>query len=197
MKASLPAALALLTAVVLPAYPQAPIDFRNGTSQLWEPPDRRVLFGEGPFTGTGVLGTQFVAQLFYASDAPSRDTALDAPDAVLEDVSYFRAAALPGVWLGGTRTLDGTAFGETKDYVVRAWDSSFGDGSYRDAYLGGGMVGQSDSFSYGEYIDHTPFTFFMVNFVGFSITTVPEPSTITLVVLGVTALLWLWRSTAR
>jgi hypothetical protein len=188
MKTSLPVALVLFTAALLPAYPQGVVDFRNGTSQLPAPPDRRVLFGEGPSAGEGVIGTQFVAQLFYASDAPSRDTALDAPDALLEGVSHFRADTLAGRWSGGTRTLDGTLPDETKDYVIRVWDSSFGDGGYRDAYLGGGMVGQSVPFAYMHCSCQSATATFMMNFVGFSITTVPEPSTMTVVIVGTLAL---------
>jgi hypothetical protein len=198
MKTSLPVTLVLLSAASFPACPQGAVDFRNGTSQLQEPPDRRVLFGEGPFAGEGVVGTQFVAQLFYASDALNRDTALDAPDAVLQDVSHFRATTLPGRWLGGIRTLDGTLGGETREYVARVWDSSFGDGSYRDAYLGGGMIGQSEPFLYTDTIaTHSPFALFMENFVGFSITTVPEPSTIALAILGTLGLCFVKRCALR
>jgi hypothetical protein len=197
MNASLPIALALLTVALLPAYPQAAVDFRNSTNVLPEPPDRRVYFGDGPSAGTGVVGTQFVAQLFYASDAPSRDTALSAPDAVLEDVSHFRATALPGFWAGGIRTLDGTLLDQTKDYVIRVWDSSFGDGSYRDAYLGGAMVGQSASFSFTSWAGLPPCTICMWNFVGFSITTVPEPSTIMLVIVGTLAVCLVKRGIPR
>jgi hypothetical protein len=197
MKTSLPLTLALLTAALLPAYPQGAIDFRNGTGNIPEPPDRRVLFSDGPFAGQGVLGTQFVAQLFYASDAPTRDTGLNAPYAVEENVSRFRAVALPGRWAGGTRTLVGTPAGQERQYVVRAWDSSFGDGGYQAAYVGGGMVGQSAPFSYTPPSDPTapPNAFYMLNFVGFSITTVPEPSTVAVAVLGAVTVLFFkqWR----
>jgi hypothetical protein len=195
MKTSLPLTLALLTAALLPAYPQGAIDFRNGTALLPPPPDRLVYFGDGPFAGQGVIGTQFVAQLFYASDAPSRDAGIAAPDAVLEPPSHFRATTIAGSWMGGTRTLDGTLPGQTKDYVIRAWESSYGDGSYQVAYIGGGMVGQSAPFSYTPPTDPTapPSAFFMINYAGFSIAAVPEPSTVAVAVLGAATVLFFKR----
>jgi hypothetical protein len=47
-------AIGLAFIVSVSAYGQGAIDFRNATSQLPSPPDRRVLTVEG----TGVIGTQ-------------------------------------------------------------------------------------------------------------------------------------------
>jgi hypothetical protein len=56
----------------------------------------------------------------------------------------------------------------------------------RDAYLGSGIVGQSASFFYTPPSDSLtpPCIFCIENFVGFSIYTVPEPSTVAIMILG-------------
>jgi hypothetical protein len=167
--------------VTLSAYGQGAIDFRNATSQLPSPPDRRVLFSDG----TGVVGTQFVAQLFFASDAVN----VNASAAVEESPSHFRATALPGFWAGGTRTLVNTPPGTARDYVVRVWNSIMGDYA---AALSLGCAGQSLPFSYTPPTDPTapPSAFFMLNYTGFgglaalSSTCVPEPSTLSLIALA-------------
>jgi hypothetical protein len=168
--------LAFVSATALSALGQGAIDFRNATSQLPEPPDRRVR----TFEGTPVIGTQFSAQLFFASDASNPN----ATAAVVEAPSAFRASALPGFWAGGTRTLVGVLPGVARDYVVRVWDSTLG--SYAQAVASGRVnaYGQSLPFSYTPPTDPTapPSAFTMQNFVGFQL--VPEPSTIALGILG-------------
>jgi hypothetical protein len=172
--------LALLLTVS--AYGQGVIDFRNATSQLPSPPDRRILFVDG----TGVIGTQFVAQLFFASDAAN----VNAPAAVLEPPSHFRATTLPGFWVGGTRTLVGVLPGESREYLVRFWDSTVGD--FGDALRLGCAAGQSLPFSYTPPTDPMapPSAYFMLNFVGMSLVgpsasvCVPEPSTLALSALA-------------
>lgn len=165
--------LALVGATALSALGQGAIDFRNGAGQLASPPDRLVRNVDG----TGVIGTVFVAQLFFASDMAN----LDATAAVAEAASAFRPVLLPGSWSGGTRTLLNTPNGVAKDYVVRVWDNSLG--SYRNA-LAAGRAGQSLPFAYTSPTDPSapPAAFTMQNFVGFSL--VPEPSTIALGILG-------------
>jgi hypothetical protein len=149
--------IGLVFIVTVSAYGQGAIDFRNATSQLPSPPDRRVLFSDG----TGVVGTQFVAQLFFASDAAN----VNASAAVEEPPSHFRATALPGFWAGGTRTLVNTPPGTTRDYVVRVWNSIMGDYA---AALSLGCASQSLPFSYTPPTDPTapPSAFFMLNYTG-------------------------------
>jgi hypothetical protein len=165
--------------VTASAYGQGAIDFRNATSQLPSPPDRRVLACVDGVLG-GVIGTQFVAQLFFASDAAN----VNASAAVEEPPSHFRATALPGFWAGGTRTLINTPPGTSRDYVVRFWDTSLG--SYAQALASGraGSAGQSLPFSYTPPTDPTapPSAFFMLNYTGFTFLgpCVPEPSTLAL-----------------
>jgi hypothetical protein len=177
--------VALVGVTALSAFGQGAIDFRNATSQLPSPPDRRVLTVEG----TGVIGTQFMAQLFFATDAAN----VNATAAVSEGASAFRATALPGFWAGGTRTLVNTPAGTTKDYVVRVWDSSLG--TYAQALASGraNSAGQSLPFSYQPPTDPTapPSAFFMLNYTGFTL--VPEPSTIALGILGGLGTLVLFR----
>jgi hypothetical protein len=182
-------AAALTVGACLSAYSQGAIDFRNGTGQLPEPPDRTVRFADG----TPVVGTQFLAQLFYSSDAPTADTGLDASAAVYEAATAFRGDMLaPGRWsqspIGGARTLTHTDMGETALLVVRVWDSTHG--AYSDAVAAGGIFGQSASFEYTVPSSPIapPYEFFMLNFQGFTllpvITTIPEPSTRFLILFG-------------
>jgi hypothetical protein len=176
-------AIGLPLLLTVNVFSQGVIDFRNATSQLPSPPDRRVLLID-PGTGTGVVGTQFVAQLFFASDAAN----VNAAAAVLEPPSHFRATALPGFWAGGTRTLVNTPPGTARDYVVRVWDSTAGDYA---AALSLGCAGQSLPFSYTPPTDPTaPPSAFMLNYTGWgglagmSPTCVPQPSTLSLIALA-------------
>jgi hypothetical protein len=182
-----------LAGATLVTYGQGQIDFRN--NNLVAPPDRLVRAGTGQLPspggtglnqnrpGEGLVGTTFIAQLFFASDASN----LDAQPAILgTDVHRFRASTttLPGTWSGGTRVLRGVLLGETANLVVRVWDSAFA--SYGDAVRGNGALGQSAPFAYTVPTSPTPppTDLFMNNFAGFTVNQVPEPSTIALGLLG-------------
>ncbi|MCI0748723.1 MAG: hypothetical protein L0Y58_25220 [Verrucomicrobia subdivision 3 bacterium] len=71
--------------------------------------------------GSPLVGTNYVAQLYYGADASSLQAHTAAP-------SRFRlpTTASPGTWSGGTRTLTGFGAGSTVAMQVRVWDSNYG-----------------------------------------------------------------------
>jgi hypothetical protein len=68
-----------------------------------------------------LVGTNFVAQLYYGSNASSLKPHSAAP-------SRFRVPTTgsPGTWSGGTRSLQGFAPGQVVTMQVKVWDSSAG-----------------------------------------------------------------------
>src|SRR5881397_306890 len=94
---------ALFTALILlmattAALAQVTVTFVNSGS-FPTMADRLVYNG---LTGQPLVGTNFVAQLYYGADASSLQPHTAAP-------SRFRnpTTASPGTWSGGTRTLTG------------------------------------------------------------------------------------------
>lgn len=165
------------------------INFNN--NNLGTP--RLVTFGStfGALAGQGVKngvadGASYVAQLFVVNGATS--TAIGA-------TANFRAAttASPGTWSGGTRTLVGATQGAELNLQVRAWDAAFS--SYDAALAAGKGAGQSAVFTFKDAMSSPPGAAdnLMVNFQGFAINQVPEPSTIALGALGVAGLLFFRR----
>jgi hypothetical protein len=150
------------------------------------------------FVGMPLVGTNFVAQIVYGSNAGSLT-------ATLGDVMPFRVAttAYPGTWnpgSAGIRTLTGFVAGNTVSMRVNVWDSTvFSSWSAASAALSAGhyytatQAGSSSVFTYVVGADSDPSAQSIVNFRGFSLTAipaVPEPTTIALGALGAAALLW-------
>jgi hypothetical protein len=168
------------------------VNFRNNVLTA---ANVKVVFGvndAGFAVGSPVvndLGKSFVAQLFQ--DNGGSLTTVGA-------TANFRAAAgidpaLAGTWSGANRTLVGSNIGDTVTLVVRAWDSSFA--SYEAAIAAQGLAGQSAAFTYRNAQSSPPATSdtFMVNFTGFEVTNIPEPTTVALAGLGIAGLLFLRR----
>src|SRR5215207_4688560 len=116
-------AMALLLIGGYGAFGQGVVNFRN-ENLLGLPGDRLVRLPDM----TPVIGTTFVAQLFYGMDPSSL-----APDSTL---AYFRESLTPGTWSGDGRTLSNVAAPPAPDPVtgapglgpvvwmqVRFWDS--------------------------------------------------------------------------
>jgi len=146
----------------------------------------------GALAGSGVRngvanGANYVAQLFI-QNANGSLTAVGA-------TANFRAAATtsPGTWSGGTRTATGVEQGTALNLIVRAWDVSAG--SYDAAVASGKGAGQSAPFAFKDPLSSPPGATdnFLVNFQGFTISQIPEPSTIALGALGVAGLLFFRR----
>jgi hypothetical protein len=173
----------LLFAGTLYAGAQGQINFRNSTSVLPTPPDRLVRFFNVPgiTNGAPVEGTNYVAQLFFAADAAN----LDANSAVAELPSaFFAPGSNPGVWDGGTRFLLGASPGQIIQLIVRVWDLAL-FATYADSETALGIHGQSLPFTYIVPNPGDPeAAFYMLDFQGFNISPVPEPSAVVLAVLG-------------
>lgn len=172
------------------AFSQGQINFNNTTATLGRSAPVTFLDVPGRADGSGVIGQNYVAQLFYASSDP---LSLGTTAAVSEAPALFRieTTANPGTWAGGARTLSQAS--GVVNLVVRCWDISAYP-SYAAAYAAGGVVGQSASFSYDIPTGNpAPSQLVMNNFQGFSISPIPEPSTIALGVLGAGSLLFLRR----
>ena len=132
---------------------------------------------------TALVGSQFVAQLFYGTSSDSLAPVTSNP-VRFRDIPA--SDPLAGTWIGATRTLTGMALGEVAVLRVRAWDAA-GGLDYNAAMLAGRAWGESATFTYRIPSDPLgdPTQFYIEDFRAFTL--VPEP---TLVALGIaTALL--------
>jgi hypothetical protein len=162
---------------------QGTVNFSNLSTARITAADRLVRFDPvtvgtsvpNPF-GTNnapVVGTNFVAQLFYGASTASESSLVPVSSAP----ATFRSSTSPnpGTWFGGQRTLGGFGGGdlETMNLQVRVWDITYA--SSWDEYLSHpqGLAGKSSVFSY-TIIGTAPFATDMQNFEGFSIS-IPEP----------------------
>lgn len=154
------------------------VDFANSVP-FATPADRKV-YAPG---GTPLVGSHFVAQLYYGRSADSLTAVTASPCAFRPTVDEGA-----GTWLGASRQLTGMAIGETAILQVRAWDST-GGLSYDAAVLAGRVRGESATFAYLIPPNGlgAPDAYYMENFRGFTL--VPEPSSVALVIGGMTGLL--------
>jgi len=168
------------------------VNFRNNVLSG----DVKVTFGINTIGATvgsplvnGIGGKSFVAQLFVDNGGGS----LTAVGATANFRAVAQGDALAGTWSGANRTVVGPAADATLNLVVRAWDNSFA--TYEAAVAGGGLAGQSASFSYKNALSSPPATTdtYMANFKGFEVTQIPEPTTIALAGLGIAGLIFLRR----
>jgi hypothetical protein len=135
-----------------------------------------------------LVGTHHVAQLYYGPDAGSL-----AP--VTANPVRFRnvpsSDSLAGTWSGATRTLTGFNAGEIVTLQVRVWNST-GGLTYDQAQAAGLFWGVSQTFTYRIPAPGSlPSDYYIENFRSFAL--IPEPSAITLGVIGTAALLALRR----
>ncbi len=175
---------------------QGRVDFRNGGVTFSTVADRRV-YGFNAASGCGPLvGTNYVAGLFYVAGAnadlypPTSGTQAGA-------LAHFRSptTSSPGIWLnpvevGNNRILDGVDVGQVATLQVRVWDIT----KYA-TYL--------DAFAHGEYTASAPFlytvpqplsfpdAYYMDNLRAFAALSSPEPSAPIFLALGAVAWLWL------
>jgi len=168
------------------------INFSNAASAVGA--GKLVTFDSsfGALSGQGVVNNavgnaaSYVAALFLIDGANATQ---------LGGTQAFRNAGTssPGTWVGQSRTAVGPAQGTTLSLQVRAWDAAFG--SMEAAKAADKGWGQSAVFTFKDALSAPPAPgdIAMVNFTGFSITQVPEPSTIALGALGVAGLLFFRR----
>lgn len=178
-------ALFAVTVVAASAFAQGTVNFNNRLT--FASTDDRLVY-LGTVNPVPLVGTDWVAQLYYGSQG----TAADSLNPVAANPAAFRVATTtsPGTWSGGTRTLDGIAIGGTATLQVRVWNlASF---PTYDAALAAGEYGVSNPFDYTvPAAGSLPSAFYMEGLRTFNV--VPEPSTIALGVLGLAGLLFLRR----
>jgi hypothetical protein len=155
------------------------IDFNN-TRTFATPADRLVRNVDGSL----LVGTDFVAQLYYGADAGSLQPVTSNP------VRFRNLPAsdpLAGTWSGATRTLTGFNAGDVVTVQIRAWNGA-GGATYDTA----AVRGLSGTFTYRiPAAGSLPTDYYIENFRTFTL--VPEPSIIGLGLVGAGALLLLRR----
>ena len=178
-------ALVLTMAGLASGFAQGQINFVNTSAAFGGPARLVTTIGMQAFgftNGAPLVGTNYMAQLYLASDFS---------DVLVEGPSPFRITATtqPGTWNSGVRNfLPAYQQGSTVTLVVRVWDSNYG-ATYMQALLNGAPgLGQSAAFDYFIPIaPYAPNLLTMTNFQGF-VVGIPEPSTISLGLLGIGAL---------
>jgi len=140
---------------------------------------------------TKLIGTNYKAQLYYAPGAGQSASSLQA--IVGDTAASFRAlgTSVPGTWnpSSSSKTLTGVLEGQTATLQVRVWDGVL-FANYALAVANNGITGASLPFNYtvpvaGSAAD----AYFMNGLQSFTVTGVPEPSTIALGLVGAGALL--------
>jgi hypothetical protein len=175
--------VAALLVASLSAYAQGTVAFNNRSLPAIDAP----VFDVG---GTVRLdGAAWFAQL-YAGPVGTADTAL----AAIGSPTTFRTGAGAGYINAVSEIIvPGVAVGGTARIQMRAWDATFG--TYAAAQAGNGKIGSSSSFDVANLGGQGPagppaVPATLVGLTTFSLTQVPEPSTIALGALGVAALLF-------
>jgi len=175
-------ALVLGTQAVLP---QGLINFAN-TGPFVTPADRLVY---DPVTCAPLVGTNWVAALYYGFDANSiNNLAVRNLDdhSLLSAIARFRNVdtAISGTWSGGSRVLLDATIAQTLMMQVRVWDlGKFA--TFEDAKGMGGYALESTPFSYFVPGILDGLSLSMDNFRGITPPgCVPEPSVFALGVLG-------------
>jgi hypothetical protein len=156
------------------------VDFNN-TRTFATVADRRVYYWT---FGASLVGTDYVAQLYYGANASSLTPVTSNP-------VRFRnvpiSDPLAGTWSGATRTLTGFNAGDIVTLQVWVWDST-GGATFQTTQF----RGQSGTFTYRiPAAGSLPSDYYMENFRGFTL--IPEPSVIALGAIGAAALLVLRR----
>jgi hypothetical protein len=185
-------ALAAVATMAWSSFGQGTVDFNNRESILGTANDYMVRFASDNSPVVNVGTSTYVAQLWYGavgSDVNSFDP--------ISPTANFRAetTSLPGTWSGGARTVPspyGIGGATSVDLQVRVWDTSMAAdwaAANDAAYLG--QLGSSAVFTFNFFASAPPAVTDddMVNFRGFTIAAVPEPSTFALLGLGALGML--------
>jgi len=116
------------------------VDFNN-TRTFSTAADRLLRFPDY----SPVVGTNFVVQLYYGTNAASL---IPVPSPPLRCRNVQPSDPLAGTWSGARRTLVGMSPGTTATLQVRLWDSDWGS-TYQEAQTNGSRFhGQSTTFTY-------------------------------------------------
>lgn len=190
--------LALMVGAVS-VFAQGQVNFANNVGFTTTDPagGARSVYSNGvagAFSGP-LKGTNWVAELYVIPTGQSSLVGLPSTIAKFRPLSTTQ----PGKWNPGANsifTLTGVNFGDTTTLQVRVWDGllfGYAAGGYEAAVAGGGLTGESPTFSYTapSATNVDPTKYFMENLQAFAL--VPEPSAIALGVLGIAGLLLIRR----
>ena len=175
------AVLLAVTVATASAFAQGTVTFANNSAYATVA-DRLVK----DVGGASLTGTTFFAQLFFGAQGTAEGSLT-----AVTPTAAFRASttASPGTLVGGSRTLTGITSGQTATLQVRVWDSA-AFASYDAAVAGGGKIGSSALFDYTvPAAGSPPAAFFMEGLRTFTLTQVPEPTTLALGAMGLAGLL--------
>jgi len=190
--------LTLMAGVGL-ALGQSVVSFNNNGVSVGG--DHKVYF-DFVGNGAGVIGTNFVAELYYVDPASSSLTPVAA------SISRFKSSTTisPGTWAGKNVTLPIGGLNVPITLEVRVWDQGgngtggAGFATYEQALaarLSGTATytGDSGTFAFTQIVSNPPATSDnqLVNLPAFAIVNTPEPSAIALAVMGVAGLLLIRR----
>ena len=153
------------------------VDFNN-TRTFSTAANRQV----SDWTFGPLLGTHFVAQLYYGANAGSLTPVTSNP---VRFRNIPSTDPLAGTWIGATRTLTGFNPGDIVTLQVWVWDATGGA-----TYANSVGRGQSQSFTYRIPAPGSlPTEYYIEGFRGFTGPfIIPEPSGIALLAIGAAAL---------
>ena len=196
-------AIAFLLSTAVSSFAQGTVRFSNDSTDLPSPPDRFVRYGDAAsfFNPAYTYGSRVFsngtpglrAQLYYGASTASQSSLV----AVTASPVTFKSStsANVGTWFSGGRNLDGFESG-TVNLQVRVWDINLASSFEAAEALGAaytGLIGYSLMFQYTIPTDPlSPLSAFnMQGLQTFSIgnvfydsITVPEPSTVALLLMG-------------
>jgi hypothetical protein len=171
--------LAVLLAGATGVFAQT-VDFNN-TRTFATTADRTV---KAPGGLANLVGTDYVAQLYYGANAGSLNPVTSNP---VRFRNVPSSDPLAGTWTGATRTLTGFNAGDIVTLQVWAWNGAGGA-----TFATAAERGQSGTFTYRiPAAGSLPTDYYIEGFRTFTL--VPEPSIIGLGVIGVGALFMLRR----
>ncbi len=180
MKKTLIAAACML--VSLGVYAQGVVNFANASAS-------RITYdaASGAKAGTFIEAGAFKIQLYFGSQGTTDDTSLTALS-----VAPALSGPVPGRFLGGNRTIP-PASGAVVTVQVRAWSAAFD--TYADANTpagaaAGAFIGKSNLFDADPSDTAIAPPGQLTGLTAFTVSPVPEPSTIALGLLGASVLLF-------
>ncbi len=177
--------LSMLALASLTAYSQGTINFASAGAGVNAPATNKTASSGGPgpvYTRAG--GAGFLAQL-YVGPASTAAASLTT-NGISGAPAPFLTGAQAGYFAGGVRTLAGIVGGTTVTFQVRAWNSSFASWEAAPATERSAITVPTIQITVVE--PPTP-AGNLIGLQGFDIgtTTIPEPSSIALGLLGLGA----------
>src|SRR5262245_6537310 len=137
--------LGILSLVSSNALPQGYVNFNNNGLFAGNPPSVLVYLGDPAKGGTPLVGTNWLAQLYYGAQGSPESNLIPVESAP----AHFRVPTTsnPGTWSGGTRDLVGFSGNDTVFLQVKVWDGALFP-TYEAALGASGITGKSILFNF-------------------------------------------------